>query len=251
MARQNDEDTLSEELENRLDDLFGEDDKFSEGPITDDSPQDYPLSELKNLVLSIDWEITDEVLQKFIGQVKDLKSTYKDDKINLTFLQILGSLGEYIKTNRGKAHPKTFKILNSVFSQFDEVVLNEDMQEIEKKKILRAEMNKYKVLREQISQDKAAKRKKKPTSAEADRVAEAPKAATPARAAETAGARQKETAVAPAAKKAAGEPAVTEQTGAVDDSAFAGQIASAVEEIKRFIQDELKALREELNLIQK
>ena len=248
MARQNDEDTLSEELENRLDDLFGEDDKFSEGPITDDSPQDYPLSELKNLVLSIDWEITDEVLQKFLGLVKDLKSTYKDDKINLTFLQILGSLGEYIKTNRGKAHPKTFKILNSVFSQFDEVVLNEDMQEIEKKKILRAEMNKYKVLREQIAQDKAAKRKKKPTPAEADRVAQAPKAATPAKAAETATAAKKEAAAAPVVNKAAGEPA---QTGAAEDGAVAGQIASAVEEIKRFIQDELKALREELNLIQK
>ena len=245
MARQNDEDTLSEELENRLDDLFGEDDKFSVGPITDDSPQDYPLSELKNLVLSIDWEITDEVLQKFIGQVRDLKSTYKDDKINLTFLQILGSLGEYIKTNRGKAHPKTFKILNSVFSQFDEVVLNAGMQEIEKKKILRAEMNKYKVLREQISKDKASKKKKRPTVAEATGAAEAAKAAAPAKA------RKKEAAAGPTVKKATSESAVPEQTGAVDDSAYVGQIANAVEEIKRFIQDELKALREELNLIQK
>lgn len=133
MARQNDEDSLSSELESRLDDLFAEDDKFSEGPVTDDHPADYPLAELKNLVLSIDWEITDEVLQKFIHQVKDLKSTYKDDKINLTFLQILGSLGEYIRTNRGNAHPKTFKILNSVFSRFDDVVLASDMQEVEKK----------------------------------------------------------------------------------------------------------------------
>ena len=98
MARQNDEDSLSEELESRLDDLFGEDDKYSEGPVTEDSAQDYPLSELKNLVLSIDWEITDEVLQKFIGQIRDLKTTYKDDKINLTFLQILGSLGEQFLT---------------------------------------------------------------------------------------------------------------------------------------------------------
>ncbi len=246
MARQNDEDTLSEELENRLDDLFGEDDKFSEGPITDDSAQDYPLSELKNLVLSIDWEITDEVLQKFLSQIRELKANYQDDKINLTFLQILGSLGEYIKTNRGKAHPKTFKILNSVFSQFDEVVLNQDMQEIEKKKILRAEMNKYKVLREQITQDKAAKKKKNPAKA-----AETALAAKAIKNAETDKAKVKELAAAAAVKKAASEPAVQEQPGAIDDNAYAGQIAKAVEDIKRFIQAELNALREELNLSRK
>ncbi len=240
MARQNDEDSLSEELESRLDDLFGEDDKYSEGPVTEDSAQDYPLSELKNLVLSIDWEITDEVLQKFIGQIRDLKTTYKDDKINLTFLQILGSLGEYIKTNRGKAHPKTFKILNSVFSQFDDVVLNDDMQEIEKKKILRTEMNKYKVLREQITQDKAAKKKKKPVEA-----------AEPVKPRKKAASAQSEVASTAMVETATGEPAKSVQRTAADDHAFAEQIASAVEDIKRFIQAELKTLREELNLIRK
>lgn len=240
MAHQNDEDTLSEELESRLDDLFGEDDKFSQGPVTEESTQDYPLSELKNLVLSIDWEITDEVLQKFIGQIKELKTTYKDDKIHLTFLQILGSLGEYIKANRGKAHPKTFKILNSVFSQFDEVVLNEDMQEIEKKKILRAEMNKYKVLREQISQDKASKKKKKPAQA-----------AEPAKLKKKAASPQLEVASTPMAEKATSKPAQAVQHPAADDNAFAEQIAHAVEDIKRFIQAELKMLREEMKLIRK
>ena len=239
MARQDDEDSLSEELENRLDDLFGEDNKFTEGPITDDSQQNYPLSELKNLVLSIDWEITDEVLQKFIGQIRDLKTAYKDDKINLTFLQILGSLGEYIKTNRGQAHPKTFKILNSVFSQFDEVVLNTDMQDREKKKILRAEMNKYKVLREQITQDRAAKKKKSAGSAEIRKPSK--KAASP----------QMEATSPSNDEMASGEPEKSARRPSVDDKVFAEQIAHAVEDIKRFIQAELKVLREELNLIRK
>ena len=240
MARQDDENSLSEELENRLDDLFGEDDKLSEGPITDDSLQNYPLSELKNLVLSIDWEITDEVLQKFISQIRDLKITYKDDKINLTFLQILGSLGEYIKTNRGKAHPKTFKILNSVFSQFDEVVLNDGMQDREKKKILRAEMNKYKVLREQITQDKAAKKKKKP--------AEAAEYAKPRK---KAASQQMEAASPSIDEMATGEPGISARHPTADGTVFAEQIAHAVEDIKRFIQAELKVLREELKLIRK
>ena len=243
MAGQNDEDSLSAELESRLDDLFGEDDKFSEGPLAEEAPTDYPLGELKNLVLSIDWEITDEVLKKFIRQVNDLKSEYKDDKINLTFLQILGSLGEYIKTNRGKAHPKTFKILNSVFSQFDEVVLSKDMQENEKKRILRDEMNKYKVLREQISHDKIAKIRKKaakaakpikpkkiePQEKQLDAtVSRAPKVEKPA--------------------KASGEVLPDRE---MSDVPYSGEIARAVEEIKKFVKAEFKTLRKELNLTKK
>jgi hypothetical protein len=233
LAGQNDEDSLSAELESRLDDLFGEDDKFSEGPVADEGPTDYPLGELKNLVLSIDWEITDEVLKKFIRQVNDLKSTYKDDKINLTFLQILGSLGEYIKTNRGKAHPKTFKILNSV-------VLSKDMQENEKKRILRDEMNNYKVLREQISHDKTAKIRKKAAKTEKPiklkkqvkqldaAVSRTPKVEKPV--------------------KASGEVLPDRE---MSDASYSDEIARAVEEIKKFVQAEFKMLREELNLTKK
>ncbi|MDH4011711.1 MAG: hypothetical protein OEU55_13395, partial [Desulfobacterales bacterium] len=90
-------------------------------------PDDYPLAELKNLVLSIDWEITEEALTGLLSQIDSLKVIYKNEKIIFMFLQLLGSLGVYIKTNRGNAHPKTFKILNSAFSRLEEVVLSEDM----------------------------------------------------------------------------------------------------------------------------
>jgi len=78
-------------------------------------------------------------------------------------------LGKYIRTHRAKAHPKTFKILNSVFSSLDKVVLSKDMAESAKKKILRAEMNRYKDLRTQIDISKAAavKRKAKGVAVEA------------------------------------------------------------------------------------
>jgi hypothetical protein len=79
----------------------------------------------------------------------------------LAFLQILNSLGVYIKKNRAKAHPKTFKTLNSVFSSLDRVVLSKDMAETDKKKILSTEMNRYKKLRIQIAQSKTEKKKYK------------------------------------------------------------------------------------------
>jgi hypothetical protein len=152
-------DNLKPELENRLNDLF--DDVDSPLPDNENSHvlEHYPLSELKNLILSIDWEITDEVLEKLLQQINDLNMTYENDKIVLTFLQILNSLGVYIKKNRAKAHPKTFKTLNSVFSSLDKVVLSKDMVETDKKKILSTEMNRYKNLRIQIAQSKTEKKK--------------------------------------------------------------------------------------------
>ena len=240
MARQNDEDSLSSELESRLDDLFGEDDKFTEGPVADEVPDDYPLAELKNLVLSIDWEITDEVLVNFLSQIKELKTTYKDDKIILTFLQILGSLGEYIKTNRGKAHPKTFKILNSVFSRFDDVILSKDMQESEKKRILRTEMARYKELRAQISREKADRIPKK-----AAKPAEKIKAIVKEQLLSV------EATPAPTTEKPAIVPKEELSGPAVSGVSYSEEIAKAVEEIKEFIHTEFKSLREALHLSQK
>ena len=159
MVDPKDFDTLSSELENRLDDLFGENDIQLPKVPEKNLKEHYPLAELKNLILSIDWEITDEVLDKLLQQLKDLQLTYEHDKIVSTFLQILNSLGNYIRTHRAKAHPKTFKILNSVFASLDKVVLAKDMTELAKKKILRAEMNRYKDLRTQIAKSKGRCRK--------------------------------------------------------------------------------------------
>ena len=154
-------DTLSSELESRLDDLFGENDASLPDDQNGALKEHYPLAELKNLILSIDWEITDEVLDNFLQQIKDLRLTYEHDKIVTAFLQILNSLGNYIKINRAKAHPRTFKILNSVFSSLDRVVLSGDMPDLTKKKILRVEMNRYQELRDQIAKSKAAAKKPK------------------------------------------------------------------------------------------
>ena len=170
MVDAKDIDTLSSELENRLDALFGENDIQLPNSPEKKQPEHYPLAELKNLILSIDWEITDEVLDNLLQQLKDLQLTYEHDKIVMTFLQILNSLGNYIRTHRAKAHPKTFKILNSVFISLDKVVLSKEMTAPAKKKILRAEMNRYKELRAEIAKSKAAaaaKRKAKQVATQA------------------------------------------------------------------------------------
>jgi len=236
LADSKDIDTLSAELENRLDDLFSENDI----PLTDAQDNNlkeyYPLSELKNLILSIDWEITDELLENLLQQLKDLQLTYEHDKIVMTFLQILSSLGNYIKSHRAQAHPKTFKILNSVFSSLDKVVLSKDMTEPEKKKILRAEMNRYKVLRAQIGKDKTAaaqhKMKTRPADTEVPEISE--KKAAPIRTIDVSSQ--------PPGADAIAELPITDPKPAAE----VATLADAVEEIKRYFHTEIEALKEEI-----
>jgi hypothetical protein len=150
----------------------------------------------------------------------------------------LGSLGVYIKTNRGNAHPKTFKILNSVFSRLEEVVLSEDMTEPEKKKLLRTEMNQYKQLRNQVSKKKAAKVGRK-------EVISAPKEVVP-----RARAPQKKEAARPDSKvsEKVAKKRLSPTPGAPQSHA---DLADAVEELKKFIHSELNALKQELRILQK
>jgi DNA-binding protein H-NS len=246
LADSKDVDTLSTELENRLDDLFGDNNVAPPDAEENDIAAHYPLAELKNIILSIDWEITDEVLAKLLQQIKDLKLTYKHDKIVLTFLQILNSLGDYIKTNRAKSHPKTFKILNSVFSSLDKVVLSREMPETEKKKILRAEMNRYKELRTQISKGKTTaqpKPKAKPAQADKPEVVQET-ADQPVTLTEPSGQ--------PSETEISGTPVIApEQEPDVVTlrEPSVETLAEAVDNIKKYIHDEISALKKEIQAL--
>lgn len=275
MADRNKDEKLDAEIAKRLDDLFGEGDASSDessASTVDETDEagnksqnqnqsaadeevfeleelvvnkkakepaaaDQPLAELKSIVLSIDWEITDEVLSAFLSQIASLKRAYKNEKIILMFLQLLGSLGEYIKTNRGNAHPKTFKVLNSVFSRLENIVSTKGMAESEKIKMLRIEMDKYKQLRNKVSKKKAAEiRKGKAKPLLKDEPDEStrkrqPPVIDPDR----------------AATLAAEKKQVHDLTAAIPQAT----LAEAIEDLKQFIHSELSVLRQELKRIQK
>jgi hypothetical protein len=221
----NDTDKLNPELEDRMDDLFAENNTSLPDNDGRSGAEHYPLSELKNLILSIDWEITDEVLGKLLQQIKDLNMIYEHDKTVLTFLQILNSLGVYIKKNRAKAHPKTFKTLNSVFSSLDKVVLAKDMIETDKKKILSTEMNRYKKLRIQIAQSKSEQKKNKIKRQEPGITAPESFFQTPS----------------------TGKEAFPKTEHFQESSAEA--LSKAVEEIKQYIHTEIEALKAEIKAL--
>jgi hypothetical protein len=200
-------DTLNSELESRLDELFREDAPPAV-PAPPAKTPDNPLDELKKTVLSIDWEITPETLDSFQDHIRLLKETFQRDKIISMLLQILGSLGQYIKTSRSNVHPSTFTVLNSVFARLEEIVTSPSMPAPVRKKLLQAEMTGYQELRDKILKRRASLQ---PSPA------------------------GKATAPAPGAP-APGVAAPPET------------LAQAIEELKAFIRSELKTLKEELRI---
>lgn len=148
---------MHNEVEGRLDALF--DERETSSAAAGGNSADSALAELKSLVMSIEWEITDDLMDRFIDSVEALKLSFKGDRILLMFLQLLGSLGLYVKTNKGKAHPNAFGLLASVYSGFEVASQLEKLTPPQKKKLLYVELNKYKELKELIAN---AKSKAKP-----------------------------------------------------------------------------------------
>lgn len=174
---------LSSEMERRLDDLFDDEGEPNDMPLQESSgnkeaskeddeneeeeapPKDQtltledtisgeetesPLTELKATVLSMDWEITDDVLSRLLDHIRTVKKDLKSDRGSFLLLQVLGALGKYIKTNKGQAHPNAINVLKSVYSALETVTEGNGLTESDKKNILLAEVRKFKKLKDQI-----------------------------------------------------------------------------------------------------
>jgi hypothetical protein len=213
---------LKSEVESRLDQLF-EEKKGSQD--TEASSGEFslsPLKPLKAVILSIDWEITDEIMASLLAELTRLEDVFRDEKISLTFLQILTSIGKYLKLNKGNAHPNTVKLMESVYQALEKVVMSEAMSPEEKENLLLSEVAKFKHLKEEIALRRAKRKDEKPVVSESVPELEQ---GTPA-----------EETVKPWVQ--------TDLTRMPAHEAF----AIAVEEIKDLIRAEFKALRAEIKL---
>ena len=109
-----------------------------------------PISRLKSLVLSIDWEITNEVLQQFNEELIDLKSIWAGNSINLVYVQALDKLGKYIYQNKADSHPTAIKLLLTLYYNLEKIVSSKDLSEEQKKEILLEDVRKFEGLKRQI-----------------------------------------------------------------------------------------------------
>lgn len=115
------------------------------------SDDESPLSRLKTLVLSIDWEITDEVLYQFNEELDNLKELWQEEKVNLVYVQALEKISKYIYKEKSQAHPNAIKLLLTLYTNLEKVVSDESLSELEKKKILLEDVQRFEHLKKIIA----------------------------------------------------------------------------------------------------
>jgi hypothetical protein len=230
LAQQRDKDDFRSQVEDRLDHLFQEDSQ--EATEEHVGLVEHPLKGLKAVLLSIDWEITDSTMDSLLNEIKNVEYIYSEDKIILTFLQLLGSIGRYVKANKGRAHPQATQVINSVYEALERVALTEGMSRPEKEKMLLEAVAKFRKLKEQVMLRKAEKQQ--PVVSEV----------TPS------------PAPAPEEKRISVTESPPEEEAPVETMPEAGfaemspheAFAYALEEIKEMIRAEFRALRAEIKL---
>lgn len=133
------ETTLSHEedgKDKRFEQLFGE-------LVTSTSIMYSPLKDLKSTVLSIEWEVTHQSMERFDQEVNKLGDVFTGDKIILGFLKMLRFLGRYIRVKGVDAHYVSVKLLMSVYDDLEKVLLTKEMTDAQKYELLRDDVKKY------------------------------------------------------------------------------------------------------------
>jgi len=131
------------------------------------SDEDSPIAKLKTIVLSIDWEITDDILHQLHDELQDLKDVWAGNKINLVYIQALEKVGQYISAEKARSHPNAIKLLLTFYSNLERIVSSASMSEEEKKQLLLQDIKRFEQFKIQIA----------PASKEKNKVAESPVAA--------------------------------------------------------------------------
>jgi hypothetical protein len=113
------------------------------------------LRELKAVILSLDWEISDETMSGLFDQLELLKKKHTEDNLNLGFFKLMQAVGKYIHQSKANSHPNAIKLLNSSFNSLEKVLEDQSMPELRRKKLLAIEVNRFKDLKEQIARRRA------------------------------------------------------------------------------------------------
>ena len=113
--------------------------------------EESPIARLKTIILSIDWEINDDILKQLDDELIDLADIWAGDKIKLVYVQGLSKIGKYIFKEKANAHPNAIKLLITFYHNLEKIVASEDsMSEEEKKQLLFKDVKSFDQLKQHI-----------------------------------------------------------------------------------------------------
>jgi pilus assembly protein FimV len=116
------------------------------------SEESSPLTRLKSIILSLDWEINDDILQELADELETLQAMWTDDKVAEVYLQGLSKLGGYLRTRGAYAHPNSIKLLLTFFYNFEKIISSQNISGEEISNLLKGDVRKFRILQYQINQ---------------------------------------------------------------------------------------------------
>ena len=119
--------------------------------------EESPIARLKTIILSIDWEINDDILQQLDDELVDLGDIWAGDKVKQIYIQGLNKIGRYIYKEKANAHPNAINLLITFYHNLEKIVAAGDsMDEDEKKELLLQDVKKFDQLKAHISKSENA-----------------------------------------------------------------------------------------------
>lgn len=117
------------------------------------SEDDSILTRLKSIILSLDWEINDEILQELTDELQVLQENWQDDKVAEVYLQGLDKIGRYIRSKGAYAHHNAIKLLLTFYYNFEKITSSEKITEEEVSLLLKGDVRKFRILQYQVNQE--------------------------------------------------------------------------------------------------
>jgi hypothetical protein len=119
-------------------------DQFLEGiSLTSSSMLESPLKDLKNIMLSLESEVSDSMLAQLDDEVNHLEPLYAGDLIIQGFLRIIRFVERTIRVRGAAAGQNSMNLLRSVYDHLENVLAPERMTEAEKHHFLMESIEQY------------------------------------------------------------------------------------------------------------
>ncbi|WP_287125272.1 hypothetical protein [Desulfobacter sp.] len=111
---------------------------------------DSEMEELKAVILSVDWEISNITMEGFDRVLIRLEKRLKSDKMHHTFLRIMHEIGAHIAQHQANAHQDSVSLLRRVFHQYELLLGHPSMPSDKKKELVQESIQAYKAFKRKI-----------------------------------------------------------------------------------------------------
>lgn len=148
-------DTGGAEADQRMEEMRNPQVRSSEpgaDPAAENGRMSSPLTALKSIVLSMDWEISDAILTEFFQELNQLKNLFKDDSVAIKCFQLLDAIGKYILQKKAQTHPDSIRLLQTIYRDLEILLLSKGISEITRRNILADEIAQFKKLKEKLAE---------------------------------------------------------------------------------------------------